>query len=70
MGFGTLFPVSKRINIEEYDIEELRGNEACGRNTTGWRIFKFLLYFVCLLPVVGFPLVCHNLRVVCSMNYK
>src|SRR6266849_1379146 len=60
MGFGTLFPVSKKINIEVYDIEELWGNEACGGKATGRRILCFLLYFFCLLPVTGFPLVCHN----------
>ena len=38
MGFGTTFPVSKMINIDQDDIEELRRNEACGWNTTGWRI--------------------------------
>jgi hypothetical protein len=69
MEFGTSFPVSKMINIEFYDIEELWRNKACGWNTVGWWILFYFISFV-LLPAVGFPLVCHNLRVVCSMNYK
>ena len=70
MGFVTSLPVSKKINVDYYDIEALQRNEAYGRNTTGWRILFFLFTFLCLLPAVGFPLLCHNLRVVCSMNYK
>jgi hypothetical protein len=69
MEFGTSIPVSKMINIEFDDIEELRRNGARGWNTVGWRILFYFISFV-LLPAVGFPLVCHNLRVVCSMNNK
>ncbi len=37
-----------------------------GGTRPGGGFYFLLLYFICL-PVAGFPLVCHNLRVVCSI---
>jgi hypothetical protein len=45
MEFGTSFPVSKMINIEFDDVEELRRNGACGWNTVGrWILFYFISF--------------------------
>jgi hypothetical protein len=68
MEFGTSFPVSKMINIEFDDTEELRRNEAC--ELEHGRVVDYCFISFVNVPAVGFPLVCHNLRVVCSMNYK
>jgi hypothetical protein len=68
MEFRTSFPVSKMINIEFDDTEELRRNEAC--ELEHGRVVDYRFISFVKVPAVGFPLVCHNLRVVCSMNYK
>ena len=44
MGFVTSLPVSKKINVDYYDIEALQRNEVYGRNTAGWRILCFIYF--------------------------
>jgi hypothetical protein len=55
------------INIEFVDIEGLRRNGAC--ELEHGRVVDYCFISFVNVPAVEFPLICHNLWVVCNMNY-